>query len=401
MIFAVALLPWLTVAGNPIITTLSEMSRTLDLSESTAKLAFTMPNLTLIATCLIGGAIVGRKISYRLHITISALVMSISGTAIFFISDFTVILIARGVFGLAMGFMTPVGSSLIFRLYTEDKRARAIGVNTASMYISTIAYTLIGGIFGLRGWHYVYLIHVLSLIPMVVLLRLLPDIPVIQGSGEGAEATDKAEKRRTGFWQRFPPKCMFFIAFNFIFMLITFPIQINVSFILSELDIESATTASVVLIINTIAGAAAGILFGYVTKAMRRFSLPFALALSCAGMFLASTADGLNLLLAGSALAGAGIAMINIAVLLEVGYYVRKENIGLFSGINMAVCSFGAFCVSAYTGLLARMGFVSAQSPLMVSGVGVFALLVMFVVFIIFSNHLRKTGGTANAGASD
>ena len=396
MIVAVVLLPWLTVAGNPIITTLSDMARTMDLSENTAKLAFTMPNLTLIATCLIGGAIVGRKISYKAHLTVATLVMAVSGTAIFFIKSFAAILVVRGVFGLAMGFMTPLSSSLIFRLYGEDRRAKVIGMNTASMYISTIAYTLLGGAFGARGWHYVYLIHILSLIPMAIVLLLLPDVPLLGDAAETAAGNNGDENQKTSFWERLPPKCLFFVVFNFIFMLMTFPIQINVSFILSELGIEGASTAGLVLIVNTIAGAAAGILFGFITRAFRRFSLTFALAISAAGMVIASMAGSLTMLMAGSAMAGGGIAMINIAVLLEVSYYVKKENIGLFSGVNMAVCSFGAFSASAYTELLARLGFDTAQSPLMVSGAGIVVLLAVFAVFIIYSNILRKRSGANN-----
>ena len=439
VILAVILIPWLTPAGSPIITTLSEMTRSLGLSESTAKLVFTMPNLTMIITCLVGGAIVGRRISYRAQIVASTLVMAVTGTAGFFFSDFTLLLVMRALFGLAMGFITPVSSSLIFRLFTEDKRAKIVGISTASMYLGNIAYTFTGGLFGVRGWQYVYLIHILCLLPLVLVLRFLPKVPAGESdtSAEGTAAGESAasaeeqaagvafsesgssggggigereaaektaavtpagKKKKPasggipneGFWERFPPICIFFVMFNFVFMLLTFPMQINISFILSELDIESSTTASLVLIINTVTGALTGVIVGYITKILRRFSLLLALAVCAAGMLIASLAYDLTLLLIGSALSGAGMAMINIAVLLEVSYYVKKEHIGFYSGINMAAFSVGAFCVSAYTGLLARMGFVSARSPLMVSSVCIIPLLIMFMVFIISTNKSRK-----------
>ena len=416
IILAIALIPWLTPAGSPIITTLSEMARKLDLPESTAKLVFTMPNLTMIVTCLVGGAVVGNKISYRVQITASTVVMAISGTVVFFINDFVFLLIMRGLFGLAMGFITPVSSSLIFRLFSEDKRARIVGISTASMYMGNIAYTFIGGLFGARGWQYVYLIHIFCILPMALALWLLPDVPANRGDIENGDvgsviagsddirrddikrgdkdqktiASAHDESAKGGFWERFPPICIFFVLFNFIFMLLTFPMQINVSFILSELEIESSTTAGFVLIMNTVAGALAGVIFGYVTRALRRYSLLLALLICAAGMLLASLAEALTLLLIGSALTGAGMAMINIAILLEVSYYVKKAHIGFYSGINMAALSVGAFCVSAYTGLLSKLGFTSSRSPLMVSAVCVAPLLIMFMIFIINTNGSRR-----------
>ena len=385
LMIAVLLIPWLSVAGIPIISALQNIATALDIPENTVKLLITMPNLTMIVSCLAGGIVVGRRLSYKPHMIIASIIMVISGTAPFFMADFTIILVMRGIFGLGLGFMTPVISSVVYRLYPEEERAKIIGLSSASMFTSSVLYTLLGGYLGSYSWQHVFLIHIAGLIPLIVVLPLLPKL-----RKEGAGANKDADLPKQGIFTRMPPKCLLFIILNFVFQMLSFPILVNVSFILAELGIESSSTASILLTINTVASAIAGLAFGFIAKAFRRFALPLSLGVSAVGMVVAALSESYALLLIGTSLGSAGTAIMGTALLLEAGFYVKRENIGLFSGVNMAASCIGGFCMTAYTGLLARFGLVSSRSPLMVSGIGVAVLLIIMLAYAIISINLRK-----------
>ncbi|MCL2125495.1 MAG: MFS transporter [Oscillospiraceae bacterium] len=381
---ALLLLPWLAIAGLPIISALSDISASLNVPENTVKLVITLPNLSMIISCLLGGVVVGRRLSYKMHIIIPSIIMIVTGTAPFFVNSFTMLLVMRALFGLGIGFLSPLNADIVFKLYPEEERAKIIGISSASMFASSILYTLLGGYFGGFGWHYVFLIHLIAVVPMIIVLLLLPNISLDKVD------SSKAAVAKEGLWSRLPPKSFYFILVGFVFQMLTFPMVVNVSFILSELNIESPATSSIVLTINTITSSIAGLAVGFAVRALRRFVLPLALAFSAVGMLVASMANGLTPLLVGSGLSGVGSSIMGTAVMLEVAYYVRKEHIGLFSGVNMAASCIGGFCMTAYTGLLANLGLTSSRSPLLVSAIGVAVMLLGFVAFILISMRLRN-----------
>ena len=384
----IILLPWVTVNGTQIIAVLQEMSRALSVSETSVKFISTIPNLTMIISSLIGGTIVGRHLSYKAHVLIAAMLMVLSGTGPYFMDDFKLIMVTRGIFGFAMGFMSSVSSSIIFRFIPVDKRARYMGYGTTSMFSGTVIYMLIGGVLGNYGWRYVFLIHLLVLIPMTVVVMRLPK--KLHSVAPIEAHTYDRPKTRIG--ARLPPLCIFFILTSAIYHLFFQPLLVNIPFILSGMGIGSPSTASIVLSLNTIAAALAGGLFGFAAKKLRRYVLPFAYVLCAAGMCIAFFATGLPLLILGSMIAGGGFAMTTMAMLLEVGTFVPKEDIGLFSGINMAANCVGVFCATAYMGLLTRLGLTSPRAPLAVSSVGVSVLMLITLGYIIVNGRRKDRG---------
>ncbi len=387
----ILLLPWLSVNGTQIIAVLNEMSMGLGVSETSVKFISTMPNLTMIASSLLGGAIVGRRLSYKTHIMISALLMAASGTAPYLLNGFALILISRGIFGFAMGFMSSVSSSIIFSYCPPEKRARLVGYGMTSIYVSTVVYTLIAGVMGNLGWRYVFLIHLPVLIPLVGVAVLLPK----KLYGAAVDGVKSLGGSRARFLGRLPALCLFFILTSVMCHLFFHPALINMPFILAEMGIDSPSASSIVISLNTVAAAVAGSLFGIFVRGLGRYVLPVAYGICAVGLFIAASASGLPQLIIGSMVAGSGFATTSMAMLVEVGTFVPKENMGLFSGVNMAASCVGVFCATPYVGLLARLGFKSSRTPLAVSGAGIVVLTCIILTYIIVSG--RRAAAIASA----
>ncbi|MDR0838494.1 MAG: MFS transporter [Oscillospiraceae bacterium] len=389
LVAALFMLPWLSIAGTAIMTALQDMSSAFpEVSESGMVLVATMPNLFMVISSALAGFVTGKKLGYKTQIAISALLMTVSGTLPFFLNSFTLILVCRAAFGLGFGFFSPVVNALVFRLYDGDARARMMGLTSASMNVSAVIYTVVGGALCAISWRYTFLMHLLGLVPLAVVWALLPKLPIDEA--KPAEAVVAAKRGA-----RFPPKCVWFLAIVLVLMLFTYPLLLNVTAIITQAQLGDAATSGLALSVSTVASAAAGAVFGFAVKYLKRFMLPISLAFCAAALIIMYFADNMLLIVLSMALSGVGSAVNMLAILLEVGYYIPKEDIGLFSGINTAVSCVGVFLVSGYTGLLDRIGFSGARRPMAFSGVGIAALTVMTLVYIIVSNRLRAAGDGA------
>ena len=386
LVIAMCILPWMAVGGQTVMSISPDMAVALNVSDNTVKLVSTIMNLSMVPASIIGGIIAGKKVGYKALMMWAGLGLVISGTLPFFMNSFTMILITRLVFGAASGLLMPLGVALIFKLFDGDMRTRVLGFNTTSLFISSVLYTLIGGVFAEVDWRYAFLTHLLGLVPLIAMVFLLPSIP----KTKQAKAVGVPEKPLvTRITEAFPLKTIWFIIFAFMLQLFMFPVMVNTPFIIVENGLGNATTSSLVLSANTIAGAVASFVFAFVAKRLKRYSLPLSLGLCALGLALIYGAQSLPVLFIGTAINGAGAAMMNMSMLLEVGSFIPTENIAIYSGANMAAGSIGGFCLTGYMSILARLGFATAQASMLVSSVGTALLTCAMLIYIISSNRRR------------
>ena len=386
LFIAMLILPWMSVGGQAIMSVAPDMAIALGVSDNTIKLVSTIMNITMVPSCIIGGIIAGKKVGYKALLLWSGLVLVVSGTLPFFLNDFNMILVTRLVFGVASGFMMPLGPALIFKLFDGDMRTRVLGLNTTSMFVSAVIYTLIGGNLAEISWRFAFLPQLLGIIPMVVLFFLLPSVPkTVPVKLEGAPAVPLFTRMKGAF----PLKTLWFILFAFVLQMFMFPIMVNTPFIIAENGLGSAATSSLVLSANTIAGALSSFSFAFVAKKLKRYALPISLTSCAVGFGLIYLATGLPMMFFGTILNGAGAAMMNMAMLIEVGTFIPSESISIYTGANMAAGSIGGFCLTGYMSVLAKLGFVTAQSSMLISGIGTGVLMLIILVYIVTGNRRR------------
>ena len=392
LLIAMLILPWMAVGGQVVMSVSPDMGVALGVPDNTVKLVSTIMNISMVPASIIGGIIAGKKVGYKTLMMWAGLVLIISGALPFFMNNFTMILITRLVFGAATGLMMPLGVALIFKLFDGDMRTRVLGFNTTSMFISAVIYTIIGGMLAEISWRYAFLTHLLGIIPLAVLIFLLPNIPKTIPAETDGKPKEPLLKRMTDV---FPLKTIWFILFAFILQMFMFPVMVNTPFIIVENGLGNAAMSSLVLSANTVAGAVSSFVFAFIAKWLKRYSLPIAIGLCAAGLALIYNASGLPAMFIGTAINGAGGAMMNMAMLIEVGSFISNDNISVYSGANMAAGGIGGFCLTGYMSLLARLGFVTAQSSMLVSSVGTAILGFAILAYIVTSNRRRQKNRVA------
>lgn len=131
---------------------------------------------------------IGRK-----PIFIFGTLLFIIGSALCGFSDtMLTLIIARGIQGMGAGAMMPVALTIIGDLYSMEKRARVLGLNSTAWGIASVIGPLAGGIIvDTVGWHWIFFINVpigIVLIWMIWQFLVEPQRQIQQNTGKFSES---------------------------------------------------------------------------------------------------------------------------------------------------------------------------------------------------------------------
>ena len=127
----------------------------------------------LISTPLLAGLsdLYGRKIIYNL----SVLLFGLGSLAVIFSSNFNFIILGRGVQGFGSGGFLPIATAVVGDTFPKEKQGSALGILGAVYGLAFILGPVIGGLFLLISWHWVFVINLpMSLILIIASVKLFP-----------------------------------------------------------------------------------------------------------------------------------------------------------------------------------------------------------------------------------
>ena len=140
---------------------------------------FTMPGILLTPVLGILADRIGRKII----IIPSLILFGFSGIIMFFIRDFTWLVILRFIQGIGVSALGAINATIIGDMFTGKDRTIAFGYNASVLNIGTAIYPAIGGFLCIVGWNYPFLLSALALVvAWCALFHLHNPEPVITSS---------------------------------------------------------------------------------------------------------------------------------------------------------------------------------------------------------------------------
>lgn len=149
------------------------------------RLILTLPALFIAVGAPIAGTIVDKFGRKRL-LVISALLYGFAGGAGYFINDIWLLLLSRGLLGLAVsGVMTTV-TTLIADYYTGQARSSFLGIQAAASGMGGVIYLSLGGFLADIGWHAPFLIYftAFAMLPFVIMVIYEPTLHSQQSSND-------------------------------------------------------------------------------------------------------------------------------------------------------------------------------------------------------------------------
>lgn len=338
-----------------------------DISATQAKLVLTLPTLVMMPIGLFSAKLTAR-IDKKKLLLIGMVLFLVFGVAGGFVSNFKLLLLMRVFFGLGLGIMTPLSTSLIFDFAPDtSKRSKLLGIQGASNQLGGLIFMSLSGILASISWRYSFLTYAFVIVSIVLTSLFMPSIPPYKAKQRAAG--NAVEKKMS--------KKIFILAF-FALMIFScyFVINTDLALFMDVEHIGNARECGYALSLMRIPAIVAGILLAWIMRNLKDWTMPFATVIMAAGYLVIAYADSYGILMLGCLIVGlgGGFALPPISLYLPRIVTPRQRTFGV--AIIMSVAQLGQFIspyyinifVSGGTGEALRMRFVVSAITTIVIG---------------------------------
>lgn len=262
-------------------------------SDFLAKIALTMPALTIALTASIIGAMIDRH-GERNILIMSALLFALAGSAGLYAPNLPLLIVGRMLLGLAIAGLTTGVLVLVGAQFQGEVRQRIIGFQSSTAALGGMIFLILGGLLAERHWRLPFATYLLGLAFLPLIICHLPHRTKPRGSDEQHLVTGTIDWRGL----------VFAYAAMFCGMVLFYVIPVQLPFHLIGQGHDSPIIAGYALALVTLTSAA--VAFGY-GKLSAIFSpitmIALAFLLLGLGQVLALSSN-LGLLLPGMVMAG-------------------------------------------------------------------------------------------------
>ena len=367
---------------------------------SSVLLVYTIPSLIAFPFALISGRLLGIRVRYRRALPVIALVNLAAGSVPFFLDSLAPILVCRAVYGMSIGLLAPQGAALILSTYDGADRYRYTGYANFSIGIAGVVYSFLAGFLCDLGWRYVFLGHLVGLLPLLLIVFFLKE-PEKEPAGTPEDGQDEkepavpleAELVRNAPSEMTPEarrsrrkKVVRLVLFVMGVYLACQSQMLVASSIVAYEGLGDAKMTAVVLAGATVGTLLSGLVFNTYYRLVRRYRIPVAI-FSCAVftlpilvnsipvMFLALTLESMALMF--------NFSMIN----LRASSFFPKSEAG--KGTSIVQCSekagtfIATYFVNALVLFAGRAGFPSDpyKAPLL-AGAVIYVVIALIDAFV-------------------
>lgn len=336
-----------------------------DISDTQAKLVLTLPTLVMMPIGLFSAKLTARIDKRKLLLTGMVLFL-VFGVAGGLVSNFRLLLLMRVFFGLGLGIMTPLSTSLIFDFAPDTgKRSKLLGIQGASNQLGGLIFMSLSGILASISWRYSFLTYAFVIVSIVLTSLFMPSIPPYK-TGAASNAVERKMSKK-----------IFILAF-FALMIFScyFVINTDLALFMDVEHIGNARECGYALSLMRIPAIVAGILLAWIMRNLKDWTMPFATVIMAAGYLVIAYADSYGILMLGCLIVGlgGGFALPPISLYLPRIVTPRQRTLGV--AIIMSVAQLGQFIspyyinifVSGGTGEALRMRFVVSAITTIVIG---------------------------------
>lgn len=334
------------------------------ISATQAKLVLTLPTLIMMPMGLFSARLTARIDKKKLLLTGMSLFL-VFGVAGGFVNDFKLLLLTRVFFGLGLGIMTPLSTSLIFDFAPDtNKRSKLLGIQGASNQLGGLVFMSLSGILASISWRYSFLTYAFVIVSIVLTSLFMPSIPPYK-----AEKANGASKKMS--------KKIFVLAF-FAMMIFAcyFVINTDLALFMDVEHIGDAKECGYALSLMRIPAIIAGVMLAWIMRSLKDWTMPFATLIMASGYLIIAYSHSYGVLMVGCLVVGlgGGFALPPISLYLPRIVTPRQRTFGV--AIIMSVAQLGQFIspyyidlfVSGGTGEALRMRYIVSAITTVVIG---------------------------------
>lgn len=338
-----------------------------EIAYGTVLLLSTISSLFMIPGSLLAGVLLGKQISFRQMAVLSMGGIIVAGVLPFFIRTFSFVLVMRALVGFCIGLGFPLQSTLALKLFDDEERPGVLGKATFVMALGSIVYMVMSGVLCDVDASYVWLIHGVLIVPLVLVLVFLK---------EPREAGDtKAAEKEDGKKEKLPGMAVFSSTMFMIIFFAFYPVILNMSAIIDYENLGTGAVTGIISSLFTIGNALAGLIFARVYKLAGKYTVPAGLVLWIAGMAVFGFGHNLPMIMIGVIVSGIAAQIVWPGTVNSFSEYVPESRLSLASALFVSGMNLGCFLTSFFiSGVSTVTGNDNPRLPCMIG-------LVIVIVF--------------------
>jgi MFS family permease len=298
---------------------------------------------------------------------IASVLFLIGGLGPFWMNDINTILVFRVLLGMAIGIFVPLAVTLITDFYDDPKQInRMNGLNLTVACFGGMFFQTLGGYLARIDWHYCFLAYLFAFIVWPIVFFGLPE-PERKAKQESEKV--RLPGRAYGF------ALVYMIANGLLMAIVT-----NNAVAIVMNGYGDAATAGISLTLYTGGGFFGGILFGFIVRVLKKFSLSFGYLLAAVGFGIAMFATNAGMIILGTFVTGLSLGTIIPATYAKIQGSMPAAMIGAAIGVACAGQGIGQFFQAiVYAPILEMVGGPGKPA----FGVSAVAFITLFVISVI------------------
>ncbi len=305
-----------------------------DASASQVQGVYSIISLGAIPVILLGG-VIATKINKK-AIALFALFMILAGgiTGYLGFQYLSVLYVSSMLIGGGINLGQTMLFSIISEEYDGHDKAFWGGIGGAAFSVSGVFYALLSGtVADHYGWHYAYLLSLVTVLWIALAAFFLPRRKVI------IHADDSGSNVRFSISFRF----IFYVILGALFMLAYNAYNTNVASLVTERNLGGASEASLAVSFSVFAGIPAGLLCGWLFNRVHNHFMSVAVAFLAGGLLITAVSNSLVILCIGSFFVGVGngFRIPGNTVVISSMFYTKYNALGI--GIYNAVGCISGF----------------------------------------------------------
>jgi MFS family permease len=289
-----------------------------------------------------------------------------------------VLYIGAFIVGAGQGFLIPLVGVVILQFFEGKKKDSLLGLNTTFGTGGATLLLLLAGPIALRNWSYIYLLYMLAIPVFFITVLFLPRGELTPAPPP--EAASKAPIPAKAWIQ-----CVF-VALTFV-CFVSF--ALNVSMYIVGEGLGDATASGLAMSIVTVAGAALGVIFQALIKALKLFIGAFSALFGFIGMLIVCLAGNVIMVYIAAALLGLCFGAQLSAVGYIIGRICNPEQIAPTFSVTMSCMTFGVILSPIIINVITAAWGGTGPIGVFITSAVLFGILT--VLQIIWNAYLTRT----------
>ena len=310
------------------------------ITETQAKLVLTLPTL-MMPIGLFAAKLTERFDKKKILMT-GMLLFLVFGVGGGFVSNFNVLLAMRVLFGVGIGIMTPLSTSLIFDFVSDtDRRNKLMGIQGATNQLGGLIFMSLSGVLASISWRYSFLCYAFVLVTILLVSLYMPSIPPYKAKTDNATG-----KKKHLSWKIYP--LAFFAMMIFVCF---FVVNTDLALFMDHEGLGDSKACGFALSVMRIPAIFAGIMLGWLMRKLKDWTVTVAALFMAAGYAIIAYAYSYEMLMIGCLVIGIGGGVSIPPLFTFVPRIVTPRQRTLGVAIVSMVAQLGQFVSPLYTNL--------------------------------------------------